>query len=149
MEVVMEKDRVVSLLENKRIFVVEDNLQNRIIFQILLTGEGARVEFDRWGRDTITRLQGFMPIDLIILDLMLGGGVTGYDIFEQLRTFPQFAQTPVVAVSAAETSIAIPKTREMGFSGFIAKPLNNERFPQQLLSIMQGEPIWHAGGPMV
>ena len=74
-----------SLLENKRIFIVEDNLQNRVVFQILLNAQGARVEFDRWGRDTISRLQSFEPVDLIILDLMLGGGVTGYDIFDHFN----------------------------------------------------------------
>lgn len=137
-----------SLLEHKRIFVVEDNLQNRVIFQILLTGEGARVEFDRWGRDTITRLQGFAPVDLIIMDLMIGGGVTGYDVFNQIRSFPDFAKTPVVAVSAADYSTAMPKTQEMGFNGFIGKPINNSAFPQQLLSIIQGEAVWHAGGLM-
>jgi CheY-like chemotaxis protein len=138
----------VSLLDNKRIFVVEDNLQNRVIFQILLSGEGARIEFDRWGRDTITRLQGFLPVDLIILDLMLGGGVTGYDIFDQIRTFPALAQTPIVAVSAADPAVALPKTQERGFNGFIAKPVDDTLFAQQLHNILQGEPVWYAGGRM-
>ena len=137
-----------SLLENKRIFVVEDNLQNRVIFQILLTGEGVRLDFDRWGRDTVARLQGFAPVDLIIMDLMLGGGVTGYDIFDQIRTFPAFAQTPIVAVSAADPAVAIPKVQEKGFNGFIAKPVDDTLFAQQLLSIIQGEPVWYAGGSM-
>jgi CheY-like chemotaxis protein len=138
----------VSSLENKRIFIVEDNLQNRVIFQILLTGEGARIEFDRWGRDTIARLQGFAPVDLIILDLMLGGGVTGYDIFDQIRTFPGFTKTPIIAISAADPAIAIPKAQEKGFNGFIAKPLDDALFSQQLLTILDGGEVWYAGGRM-
>ena len=137
-----------SSLENKRIFIVEDNLQNRVIFQILLTGEGARLEFDRWGRDTVARVQGLAPVDLSILDLMLGGGVTGYDIFDQIRSFPAFDATPIIAVSAADPAVAIPKAQEKGFNGFIAKPVDDAIFTQQLLHVLQGEPVWYAGGLM-
>lgn len=137
-----------SLLENKRIFIVEDNLQNRIVFQILLNAQGALTEFDRWGRDTISRLQGFDPVDLIILDLMLGSGTSGYDIFAQIRSFPRFAQTPIIAVSAADPAIAMPKTQAHGFSGFIAKPLDDTLFADQLVDILAGKPVWYAGGTM-
>jgi CheY-like chemotaxis protein len=138
----------VSLLENKRIFIVEDNLQNRVVFQILLNAQGALIEFDRWGRDTMSRLQGFDPVDLIILDLMLGGGVTGYNIFDQIRSFPHFAQTPIVAISAADPAIALPKTQAQGFSGFIAKPIDDTLFADQLVDILAGKPVWYAGGAM-
>ena len=137
-----------SLLENKRIFIVEDNLQNRVVFQILLNAQGALTEFDRWGRDTISRLQGFGSIDLIILDLMLGSGVSGYDIFDQIRTFPQFARTPIIAVSASDPAIAIPKTQDRGFNGFIAKPLDDTLFADQLVDILAGKRVWYAGGTM-
>lgn len=137
-----------SLLENKRIFIVEDNLQNRVVFQILLNAQGALTEFDRWGRDTMSRLQGFDPVDLIILDLMLGSGTSGYDIFDQIRSFPHFAQTPIIAVSAADPAIAMPKTQAQGFSGFIAKPIDDTLFADQLVNILAGKPVWYAGGAM-
>jgi hypothetical protein len=34
------------LLENKQVFIIEDNLQNRIIYQIALTNEGANLSFE-------------------------------------------------------------------------------------------------------
>lgn len=137
-----------SLLENKRIFIVEDNLQNRVVFQILLNAQGARVEFDRWGRDTMSRLQGFEPVDLIILDLMLGSGVSGYEIFDQIRSFPHFARTPIIAVSAADPAVALPRTQAQGFNGFIAKPLDDTQFADQLVDILADKPVWYAGGTM-
>jgi two-component system, sensor histidine kinase and response regulator len=133
-------------LTDKRIFVVEDNLENRIIFQFILLQEGAKVEFDRWGRDTIRRLQAFAPVDIILLDLMLGAGITGFQIYDEIRKVPEFAKTPVVAVSATDPATAIPKAKMKGFSGFIAKPVNESTFAGQLEKILGGEPLWYSGG---
>jgi two-component system cell cycle response regulator DivK len=102
-------------------------------------------EFERWGGQTIQRLKMFKPVDLIILDLMLPKGITGYDIYDQIRMMPDFASVPIIAVSASDASVAIPKTREKGFSGFIAKPIDSLIFPQQIGKILEGEAVWHEG----
>jgi CheY-like chemotaxis protein len=133
------------LLDGKRIFIVEDNLQNRIVFKMMLISHGAWVEFDRWGRDALCRLQAFKNIDLIILDLMLPGGVSGYTIFDEIRNLPEYAHIPIIAVSAAEPSVAIPTTQQKGFSGFIAKPINDDLFPNQIARVIAGETVWYAG----
>lgn len=133
------------LLKDKRIFIVEDNLENRVIMQIILTRQGAKLEFDRWGRDSVRRLKAFKPVDLIILDLMLGMGVTGYQIFDEIRAAPEFAGVPVVAVSASDPSQAIPMTKKKGFAGFIAKPVDDDLFPEQLAKIMNAGQVWSSG----
>ena len=130
------------LLKGKRIFIVEDNLNNRAIMQLLLEQQGAVVSFERWGTETLQRLQAFAPVDIILLDLMFPNNVTGYDIFDQIRTDLAFESVPIVAVSASDPSVAIPKTREKGFAGFLLKPIRNNTFAPQILSIMEGNPIW-------
>jgi CheY-like chemotaxis protein len=136
------------LLTGKVIFIVEDNLQNRVVFQMTTVAHGPTLEFERWGRDAVWRLQALRKVDLIILDLMLYGGISGYDIFEEIRQLPEFDRVPIVAVSAAEPSIAIPKTQQMGFAGFIAKPIDDELFPKQLAQILAGEPVWCASSAL-
>lgn len=133
------------LLAEKRIFIVEDNAQNRVIYQIMLTRHGARVEFDRWGRDTLMKMKALEQFDLIILDLMLPNGDSGYDIFKSIRAISEFDNIPIVAVSAAEPSIAMAKTQALGFSGFIAKPINDDLFPRQLRKLIDGEKVWYSG----
>jgi CheY-like chemotaxis protein len=133
-------------LQDKRVFIVEDNIHNRVVFTMALKLRGAQLEFDRWGRDTLSRIKSLPGVDLIILDLMLPGTVTGYDIFEMLRKVPTYASVPIVAVSASEPSVAIPKARDQGFSGFIAKPIDGDLFPVQLERILAGEQVWYAGG---
>jgi CheY-like chemotaxis protein len=133
------------ILKDKRIFIVEDNMQNRLVFQMALIRHGASVDFERWGRDTLYHLQNLSRVDLIVLDLMLAEGITGFDIFDQIRGLGKYDAVPIIAVSAMDPSIAIPRLRKQGFSGFIAKPIDNIQFPRQLASIMAGEAVWSVG----
>ena len=89
-------------LNQKRVFVIEDNLENRVITQLTLGLKGVRLEFDRFGRDTLSKLRNFGKVDLILLDLMFPNGVTGYDIFDIIRADAAFAHIPIVAVSASD-----------------------------------------------
>lgn len=132
------------LLLGKKIFILEDNSMNRVVFRISLITQGAYVEFDQWGRDTMEKIENYNP-DLIILDLMLPNGDSGYDVFKQIREHKEYDEVPIVAISASEPSIALPKTRSMGFSGFIAKPIDETRFPQQMAKVLAGDEIWFAG----
>jgi CheY-like chemotaxis protein len=130
------------LLQNKTIFIVEDNVLNRVTYQISLIREGAHVEFERSGPDAVARLRGLRQVDLIILDLMLTRGENGYHLFQQIRDNPKYAAIPIIAVSAAEPTAAMARCHEIGFDGYIAKPINERLFPEQLARVLAGEPIW-------
>lgn len=136
-------------LKGCHIFIAEDNMQNRVVFQMALARYGATVSFERSGRETVQRLQTVAQvatkIDAIVLDLMLADGVSGFDVFDQIRALPEYAETPIVAVSAMEPAIALPQAREKGFAGFIAKPIENYRFAAQMAAIINGEQVWFTG----
>ncbi|MBC8171826.1 MAG: response regulator [Anaerolineae bacterium] len=133
------------LLKDKRVFIVEDKLENRAIMQMLLEQHGAKIGFERWGLNTIEKLQAFAPVDVILLDLMFPNNITGYDVFDQIRAQPDYRFVPIVAVSASDPSTAIPLTRSKGFTGFIAKPVDYDAFPRQIAKIIDREPVWFAG----
>jgi two-component system cell cycle response regulator DivK len=131
-------------LKNKHIVLIEDNPSNLAVMTTILQMEGAKTGFERWGTTTIARLYILSPIDLILLDLMFPNGVTGWDIFKEIRANTEFANVPVVAVSAMDAALAIPKARELGFAGFIAKPIDIDLFPAQLVKLINREPVWQA-----
>jgi CheY-like chemotaxis protein len=83
--------------------------------------------------------------DLIILDLMLKDGVSGFDVFQRIREMPQYAQIPIVAVSASDSAVALPRARALGFSGYISKPIDEALFPKQIAQIIAGEQVWFDG----
>lgn len=133
------------ILKGKRIFFVEDNVANKTILLMILEMAGATVEFERTGAFALERLKRFAPVDLILLDLMLPGATSGFDLYSAVRALPEFAQVPVIAVSASNPSEAIPRAKVLGFSGYISKPVDQTLFPVQLQRILSGEHLWLNG----
>ncbi len=132
-------------LQNSNIFFVEDNVQNRVIYQTVLMRYNVNVKFERLGRNALSVLQTMPRVDMIVLDLMLAQGVSGFDIYDEIRALPEYAATPIVAISAMDAAIAMSQAQAKGFNGFIAKPIDNRLLPHQLTAILNGEQIWHTG----
>lgn len=130
------------ILENKHVFVVEDNAQNLAIVSAVLRRNGATVSFDRWGIETAERMARLNKIDIILLDLMFPRGVTGYDVFDKIKSYPELADIPIVAVTASDPSVEMNKVRDKGFSGFISKPINHKVFATQIATVLEGTPVW-------
>jgi CheY-like chemotaxis protein len=139
-----DKSYATRLLEGKRIFIVEDDVTNLAIASVLLKQEGAIVGFERWGVNTLNTLRLMVPIHVILLDLNLEHGVSGFDVFDRIRADPQFADIPIVAVSALDPSLAMPTARKKGFTGFISKPIDFIQFAAQIATIVRGEQVWHS-----
>ena len=131
------------LLQNKRIFIVEDDAGNLAIASVYLRQQGAIVLFERWGRETAQAIVPHLPIDVILMDLMFPNNISGFDVFTQIRAVPQLAHIPVVAVSAADPDSAMPKALAMGFSGFISKPVS-PRISRHIAKVIDGKKVWAA-----
>jgi two-component system sensor histidine kinase/response regulator len=134
-------------LLNKRIFYIEDDTKNRAVVKTILEYGGAIVSSESWGRIEVVqnRLESFLPVDLILLDLMFPKNVSGYDVFDALRKESLFAHIPIVAISASDPTLEMPKLRAKGFNGFIAKPINIHSFPEQIEKILTQGYYWFLG----
>jgi two-component system cell cycle response regulator DivK len=130
-------------LQGKRIFVVEDDVVNMAVFTVTLRQTGATIIQDAWNANTINMLIQHLPVDVILLDLMLRFKVSGYDIFDKIKADPRLSTIPIVAVSASDPEIEIPKAKEKGFTGFIGKPIDVYQFPIQIAACMKGEEVWY------
>ena len=123
--------------------MVEDDTMNSAIIRTILRQNGAEVPFDHWGDKMLRSMSKYEDtLDMILLDLMLPGDVTGHDIFLEIQKSPSLSIVPVVAVSASDADVEIPRTREMGFAGYISKPIRRREFPRQILAILEGDSIW-------
>jgi CheY-like chemotaxis protein len=134
-----------SILTGMHIFVIDDDIRNRLIYKLLLPKHGAVVEQEGWGPDVMHHMERLAKVDLILLDLMLQHGISGFDLFGQIRARSQYDGVPIIAVSAADPGTAMPRAQQLGFNGYIAKPIDQETFPHQLSQVLQGKPIWYAG----
>ncbi|MDA0242327.1 MAG: response regulator [Chloroflexi bacterium] len=131
-----------STLKGKRIFIVEDNLTNMAVFATALRREGAEIIQDSWNTGSVDLLIQNLPVDLIILDLMLRRGLSGYDTITAVKAHPELAHIPVVAISSLDAETEIPKAKEKGFIGFISKPINLLQFPKQIAACIEGQQVW-------
>jgi CheY-like chemotaxis protein len=129
-------------LEGKRIFVVEDDVTNMAVFSMILKQDGAVAIQDPWNDSTLSLLKKHLPVDVILLDLMLKHGVSGYQIADAIHAVPELSHIPIVAVSASDPAIEIPRAQAHGFSGYICKPISLALFPDQVASCIAGEPVW-------
>src|SRR5579871_3198200 len=132
---------VCKLLENKRIFIVEDNAAYIAIASIYLRYEGATVESERWGHNVTDILLKHLPIDVILMDLLLARNTSGFDVFDQIRSTPQLRNIPIIAVSAADPEVAMPRAQKMGFAGFISKPISPS-LVKYVAAVLDGKNVW-------
>lgn len=130
------------LLDDKHIFVVEDNAANAGVMLTALQINGANTYLDRWGTHLVSRLRTMPYLDLILMDLMLPNGVTGYDVFDLIKTEPTLVHIPIVVVSASDANIEMQKARERGFRGYLSKPIHYPAFAATIASILQGNEVW-------
>lgn len=131
------------MLEGKVVFYIEDDANNRDVVQMIVELAGAKIEFDKWGFPEliISKLKLAHP-DIILLDLMFPANISGYDVFDIIRQYPYFNHVPIVAVSASDPTVEVPKTRARGFAGFINKPINIHTFNDKLNSVLNGKEVW-------
>ncbi len=85
-------------------------------------------------------LKELKKIDLVLLDLEMPKR-DGYELVEVLKRHLD-AQVPIIACTVHTAEIN--RTKKLGFSGFIAKPLDMDRFSEQVQRILNGETIWEA-----
>jgi len=113
-----------------RILYIEDNEQSLYLITFLLEAKGYEVLQARDGKEGIEAAARARP-DLILLDIQLPS-MDGYAVARSLRSGPDLAETPIVAL----TSFAMPGDREKalaaGCTGYIEKPINPETFPGEV-----------------
>jgi two-component system, cell cycle response regulator DivK len=111
---------------NRKILLIEDNVQNRYLVTFLLQARGWEVVHAEDGPAGLALAEQIDPA-LVLLDIQLPG-MDGYAVARALRAMPKFNSVPVVAV----TSYAMPGDRERciesGCNGYLEKPIDPETF---------------------
>lgn len=129
-------------LEDVHVLVVEDNVPNFVLVARLLAFMGIQhCEWKTTGWGVVDFANTMPRVDLILMDLRLPHE-DGYDALRQLRADPKLKDTKVVVVTAQASSVEMDKSRKAGFDGFLSKPLDPDKFPEQIQRILQGESVW-------
>lgn len=127
--------------QDATVLVVEDNVSNFMLIARLLGYLGVHCEWKTSGYEVVEYADTLPQLDLILMDIRLPYE-DGYSALRKIRSSPTLKDTRVVAVTAEASPEQMKKAREAEFDGFLAKPLDPDRFPDQIRAILAGEPVW-------
>jgi two-component system cell cycle response regulator DivK len=123
------------------ILVVEDNVSNFVLIARMLGYLGIHCEWKTSGYEVVEYADTLPRLDLVLMDIRLPYE-DGYGALKKMRTSDRLKKVPIVAVTAEASMEQMEKARISGFDGFLGKPLDPDRFPDQIRHILSGEPIW-------
>jgi two-component system, cell cycle response regulator DivK len=125
-----------------QVLVVEDNVPNFVLIARMLAFMGVqRCEWKTSGWQVVQFADTLPRIDLILMDIRLPYE-DGYQALQKVRASSRLKNTLVVAVTAEASEEQMAKARKSGFDGFLGKPLDPDRFPEQIRRILSGQPVW-------
>jgi CheY-like chemotaxis protein len=110
-----------------RILVAEDCENSRMLLEFVLKGAGHEITYSRDGVEAVERFEegGF---DLIVMDLHLPC-MDGYSATRAIRRLERergLVETPVIAITAADSASEQERSLEAGCTAFVGKPFRRE-----------------------
>ncbi len=120
-----------------KILHVEDNPENRMLVRAILEAEGYTIIDAEDGLAGIEAAIREEPA-LILLDVNLPA-VDGYEVVSIIKSFPAFATTPIIAVTAYAMEGDRQRSLVAGCDGYIQKPIDVDTFPRQVAEFLHGK----------
>jgi len=122
--------------------IVDDDHSIIDVLTMLLAKEGLTYTAVKSLRDVHALLDGLARVDVVFLSLEMlnSDSITS---LPTLQAHPRMAGVPVVACTARPTEY--DAVRRAGFHSFLVKPIDIQRFSEQLRLILSGKPVWDMG----
>ncbi|NUN10527.1 MAG: PAS domain S-box protein [Ignavibacteriaceae bacterium] len=115
----------------KKVLLVEDDPVAVDLINAML-GKGFDLEYVNNGEAGIKKAKSF-KYDLVLMDINLGKGISGIEVTKQLKSLPEYANVPIIAV----TAFAMVGDREeflaAGCTQYLSKPFTR----RELLSVIR------------
>ena len=107
----------------KRIVVIEDNPDNRLLVEAILEEHYTLVEFDN-GPEALAQMRNDPP-DLVLLDISLPG-MDGTEVLRAMRSDPILGAIPTIALTAHAMAGDRDRFLAAGFDDYVTKPMVDE-----------------------
>ena len=119
-------------LAGTKLLIVDDDVRNVFALTSVFERCGAEVLYAENGREGIDVLERNEDVALVLMDIMMPE-LDGYATTAAIRRMPQFADLPIIAVTAKAMKGDREKTIAAGASDYITKPVDTAR----LLAVMR------------
>ena len=111
--------------KTKEILIVDDDEAMLNLLAILVRRDGFRIDLAGTGDDALEKLK--RPHDAMILDLMLPGGTSGFDVLARLRSFDGKVPPVIVVTAHAQTPQIQAVMADPNVVLFLSKPINQKK----------------------
>jgi CheY-like chemotaxis protein len=115
----------------KRALVVEDDARNLYAVTALLERYGMTVVPASNAREALAKLREHRNFDVILMDIMMPE-TDGYQATREIRAIKEFAQIPIIALTAKASDSDRTQAMAAGCTDFVVKPAET----RQLLSVL-------------
>jgi two-component system cell cycle response regulator DivK len=126
------------------VLVVEDNVANFQLVARMLEALGMRCEWKTSGYEVLEYAEALPRVDMVLMDIRLPYE-GGFEAAAKLRRSQRFASVPIIGISAVASNEQVEQAKSAGFNGFLGKPLDPDRFPEQVRRVLAGEKVWELG----
>jgi CheY-like chemotaxis protein len=123
-----------------RILVVEDSPDNMKLVRTLLRLKGHEVT-ELWSGEGLLETITSTSPELVLMDIQLPGK-DGFALLEEIRRSPQ-RSLRVIALTAHAMTGDRDRAMQAGFDGYITKPIDIRKFPEQVARALAGETASH------
>jgi CheY-like chemotaxis protein len=105
----------------KNVLIADDKATSRELVRTVLEKDGYSVTEAVDGIEALKNAHETLP-DLIILDLHMPG-LDGFAVVQELRREAQFAETPIIALTASAMQGDRERAMALGFTCYVTKPI--------------------------
>jgi signal transduction histidine kinase len=126
-----------TMKDQLTILYIEDNADNQRLVKRILEARGYGVLLSETGPDGIAQALEGAP-SLILVDINIPG-LDGYETTTRLRGMEHLRATPIVALTADSRAGTRERSLVAGCDGYITKPIDPRRLPDQLEEFMNGK----------
>ncbi|KMK92667.1 ATP-binding protein [Rossellomorea marisflavi] len=114
------------------ILVIEDDMSLASLLATELSESGFQVDHTTNGSSAIERLKRTKP-DAIVLDIMLGGKLNGWDVLEEIKKEESLTGIPIIISSALDEK---EKGLTLGASDYLMKPYHPSKLSKTILHLL-------------
>jgi signal transduction histidine kinase/ActR/RegA family two-component response regulator len=118
--------------EGMNIIVIEDDINLASLLKAELSDSGFKVQHTPSGREALTKMQEEKP-DAVVLDIMLEGSMSGWDVLEKIKSDQQLAQIPIIISSALDEK---EKGLTLGANDYLVKPYHPSKLSKTILHLL-------------
>ena len=109
-----------NILKGKKVMWVEDDLFLSSLLSKKFSTHGCILEFATTGQGALDAMKKEVP-DILILDVMLPGGLDGFEVLRQMKADEVTKNVPVVLFSNLNQEQDVEKGMKLGAARFIIK----------------------------